>query len=48
VSDSGEAIRALAPPSCPAASEIGTLTVGAGAGANPFYTSAGRVYLAGP
>jgi len=35
-------------PSCPAASRVGTVTVGAGAGANPFYTAAGRAYLAGP
>jgi uncharacterized repeat protein (TIGR01451 family) len=37
-----------ASPSCPAASQLGTVTVGAGAGTNPFYTSAGRAYLAGP
>jgi hypothetical protein len=37
-----------ASPSCPAASLLGTVTVGAGAGANPFYTAAGRAYLAGP
>ncbi len=35
-------------PSCPAASQIGTVTVGAGPGSNPFYTSSGRAYLAGP
>ncbi len=35
-------------PSCPAASQVGTVTVGAGAGPNPFYTSSGRAYLAGP
>jgi hypothetical protein len=34
-------------PSCPAASEIGTVTVGAGAGIAPLYVS-GRAYLAGP
>jgi uncharacterized repeat protein (TIGR01451 family) len=38
----------IANPSCPAASQVGTVTVGAGAGATPFYTSAGRAYLAGP
>jgi len=37
-----------ASPSCPGSSFVGTATVGAGAGANPFYTSAGRAYLAGP
>jgi uncharacterized repeat protein (TIGR01451 family) len=36
-----------ASPSCPAASEVGTVTVGAGAGATPFYAQ-GRTYLAGP
>jgi uncharacterized repeat protein (TIGR01451 family) len=35
-------------PSCPAASQLGTVTVGAGAGLTPFYTSSGRAYLAGP
>jgi hypothetical protein len=33
---------------CPATSEIGALIVGAGAGANPFYVSGGRVFLTGP
>jgi hypothetical protein len=34
-------------PSCPSSSEVGTVTVGAGAGGTPFYAS-GHVYLAGP
>jgi hypothetical protein len=34
-------------PSCPAASEVGTATVGAGAGVTPYYTT-GHAYLAGP
>ncbi len=34
-------------PSCPAASEVGTIVVGAGAGPNPLYTP-GHVYLSGP
>jgi uncharacterized repeat protein (TIGR01451 family) len=34
-------------PSCPAASEIGTITAAAGAGPDPYYTN-GRAYLAGP
>jgi hypothetical protein len=34
-------------PSCPAASALGTVTVGAGAGPTPFYTQ-GTAYLAGP
>jgi hypothetical protein len=34
-------------PSCPAGSEVGELTVGAGAGSDPYYAP-GKVYLAGP
>jgi hypothetical protein len=34
-------------PSCPAASELGTATVGAGSGITPFYVT-GHDYLAGP
>jgi hypothetical protein len=37
----------LASPSCPAASEVGTVTVGAGAGPQPLYVE-GKAYLAGP
>ena len=33
---------------CPAASQIGRVTVGAGAGPNPFFINRGRVYLTGP
>ena len=36
-----------ASPSCPAASEVGTVDVGAGAGPTPIHVP-GRVYLAGP
>jgi hypothetical protein len=36
-----------ASPSCPAASKVGTVTVGAGPGSDPFYTQ-GTAYLAGP
>jgi uncharacterized repeat protein (TIGR01451 family) len=36
-----------ASPSCPAASEVGTVTVGAGSGPTPFYAS-GHAYLSGP
>jgi len=36
-----------ASPSCPAASEVGTVTVGAGSGPTPTYVS-GHAYLAGP
>lgn len=44
----GTGVGQEANPSCPAASRVGTVTVGAGAGVNPFYTQSGRVYLAGP
>jgi hypothetical protein len=43
--DEGAAERAA--PSCPAASEVGTVNVGAGAGPNPVYVG-GHAYLAGP
>jgi uncharacterized repeat protein (TIGR01451 family) len=43
----GQGAAELASPSCPAASAIGTVTVGAGAGAHPFYVT-GNAYLAGP
>lgn len=36
-----------ADPSCPAASEVGTATVGAGSGPSPLYVT-GHVYMAGP
>ena len=36
-----------ASPSCPASSQLGTVSAGAGAGPAPFYTQ-GHVYLAGP
>ena len=42
----GEGILEQQSPSCPAASEIGSVTVGAGSG-SPFYAT-GRAYLAGP
>jgi hypothetical protein len=34
-------------PSCPVASQVGTLTTGAGPGTNPYYVN-GNAYLAGP
>ncbi len=37
-----------ASPSCPANSQVGVATVGAGAGANPYYVQTGKAYLAGP
>jgi hypothetical protein len=35
-------------PACPAASQIGTASAGAGAGPDPFYANTGKAYLAGP
>jgi hypothetical protein len=43
----GQGALELASPSCPAASELGSVQVGAGAGTQPYYVS-GRAYLAGP
>jgi hypothetical protein len=43
----GQGAVESANPSCPAASQIGTVTVGAGAGSSPLYVS-GNAYLAGP
>jgi uncharacterized repeat protein (TIGR01451 family) len=43
----GEGALEQSSPSCPAASEVGTVTVGAGAGEHPFYAT-GHAYLAGP
>ncbi|HEX7245670.1 MAG TPA: hypothetical protein VF245_08915 [Solirubrobacterales bacterium] len=43
----GSAAAQLANPSCPSASEIGTVAVGAGSG-SPFYVRTGKAYLAGP
>jgi hypothetical protein len=37
----------LANPSCPAASEVGTVSVGVGSGPSPYYAQ-GKAYLAGP
>jgi uncharacterized repeat protein (TIGR01451 family) len=43
----GEGALEQASPSCPASSQLGTVTVGAGAGPSPFYAQ-GKAYLAGP
>lgn len=43
----GAGAAQLGSPSCPAASQVGTVTAGIGSGA-PFYVNGGRVYLAGP
>jgi hypothetical protein len=47
-SRSGEGVGALelASPSCPAASQVGTVNVGTGAGPQPYYVQ-GKAYLAG-
>jgi hypothetical protein len=44
----GTGAAQLASPSCPAASQVGTVSVGAGAGPSPFYVNTGKAYLAGP
>jgi len=44
----GTGAAELASPACPVASQLGSVTVGAGAGSNPFYVNTGRAYLAGP
>ncbi len=44
----GSGAAQIAAPSCPAASQIGAVRVGAGAGGNPVYVNTGRAYLAGP
>jgi hypothetical protein len=46
-SNPGEGALELANPSCPAASQVGTVAVTAGAGPSPYQTS-GSLYLAGP
>ena len=38
----------LSSPSCPAASQIGTASAGAGAGPEPLFVNTGKAYLAGP
>jgi hypothetical protein len=43
----GDGALELSSPSCPAASQVGTVSVGAGAGPTPFYAN-GKAYLAGP
>jgi hypothetical protein len=46
-SGQGEGALERNAPSCPAASEVGIVNVGAGAGSEPYYVQ-GRAYLAGP
>jgi hypothetical protein len=47
-SGEGTGAAEIANPSCPAASQVGTVGVAAGAGPNPFYLDTGKAYLAGP
>lgn len=44
----GTGAAQLASPSCPATSQLGSVSVGAGAGLSPFYVNTGKAYLAGP
>jgi hypothetical protein len=46
-SNPGDGAKEIQSPSCPANSLIGKVSVGAGAGPAPYYTS-GKAYLAGP
>jgi uncharacterized repeat protein (TIGR01451 family) len=43
----GQGVVERSAPACPAASRVGSVLAGAGAGPNPFYTP-GELYLAGP
>ncbi len=45
--EAGQGAGELSRPSCPAASAVGTVSVGAGAGSQPYYVT-GQAYLAGP
>lgn len=47
-SDLGTGQAQIDHPSCPAASQVGTVLAGAGAGPNPLYVDTGKAYLAGP
>lgn len=44
----GTGLAEITSPSCPAASLIGRVVAGAGAGPNPLFVDTGRAYLAGP
>ena len=44
----GTGAAQLAAPSCPAASQVGTVSTGLGAGTSPLFVNTGKVYLAGP
>jgi len=46
-SNPGQGALEQSSPSCPSSSQLGAVTVGAGAGPSPVYTQ-GRAYLAGP
>lgn len=45
--EAGDGALEKASPSCPADSQVGTTTIGVGAGSSPYYVS-GKAYLAGP
>ena len=44
----GAGLAQLAFPACPAASQVGRVTTGAGAGSEPYFLDTSRAYLAGP
>lgn len=43
----GHGADELASPSCPASSQVGTTTIGAGVGSQPYYVRTGKVYRTG-
>jgi hypothetical protein len=48
LSQPGQGAGQIAHPACPAASQLGTVTVGAGVGTSSVFVDTGRAYLAGP
>jgi len=44
----GSGAGQVSKPSCPASSQVGTVTVGAGSGTSPLFVRTGKVYLTGP
>ncbi|HEY1689074.1 MAG TPA: hypothetical protein VGF95_09455 [Solirubrobacteraceae bacterium] len=44
----GSGAAQIVSPSCPADSQLGTVSVAVGSGGNPFHVNTGRAYLAGP
>jgi hypothetical protein len=47
-SNPGDGAKEISGPSCPASSQVGTTTIGAGVGSEPIYVKTGKAYLTGP